>query len=49
MQAGGSGIIMGVKAFDKVTGISSLSLVGAGTQSSILIERITENVDSDAG
>lgn len=49
MQAGGSGIIMGVKAFEKASGISSLSSAGAGTLSSIPIVEKAENTDLGAG
>lgn len=45
MQAGGSGIIMEDKAFEKANGIWSLSLI-VGTLSSIITEG---NVDLDAG
>ena len=43
------GIILGVKGFEKASGISTLSSTGAGTLSSFLIVRKAENVDLGPG
>lgn len=40
---------MGVKAFEKASGIWSISLIGAGTLSSIIIEGKAESIDLGAG
>lgn len=42
MQAGRSDIIIEDKAFEKAHGIWSLSLIGAGTLSSVITEGKTE-------
>lgn len=48
-RRGGAGVITEVYAFGKASGIWGLSLIGAGTLASILIEGKAENIDLGAG